>query len=137
MPSSADAWHVGGNAILLLHNAAYAASRGIVVLAHHYVQIREGGGQPSPQVPLGGASLFCEDLLLLDDRAGPRPRQHYPHTHTHTHTHTHSGVTCAPPTPPPPLGWAGGQCACQVLNPERVPADLGRPAGPTYLLPMS
>ena len=49
---------------LCLHLAAYAAClfQGIAMLAHRYVRIREGDGQPSPQVPLGGVSLFCEDL---------------------------------------------------------------------------
>ena len=58
--------------LYFVHRAAYAASLfpGIAVLAHRYVQIREGGGQPSPLVPLGGTSLFCEDGLRPNDPAG-------------------------------------------------------------------
>ena len=38
------------------------------MLAHHC-----GGSQPSPQGPQGGSSLFCDDLLRLNDPAGPKP----------------------------------------------------------------
>ena len=87
----------------------------MVVLAHRYAQGNEGSSQPSAQVPLGGASLFCRDSMRLADpvgqpidsainthththtRARARARTHA-RTHAHTHKHTHTpGTKTGPP----------------------------------------
>ena len=67
---------------------------GMCVLASTHGQGFEGGNQPSPQVPLGGAPLFHSGHWAPGGSCGSTHglNNHHTHTHTHAHirTHTHA-----------------------------------------------
>lgn len=69
------------------------------LLAQHWELDSKGGNPPSPQGPVGGPSLFCMDVLSLDDPAGPKSLPDVginTHTCIHVHLHAHTQTQTGP-----------------------------------------